>query len=82
MQKETRQQQHADNSKSILAKFAKRNIDEEPSYKKESKSETASERVYDSKPSGKGYYQPVGRVDIIKEGIANLFLNLTMIVMV
>ena len=66
--KETRQREHSGTSESILAKFAKRNVDEEPSYKKESFSETASERVYDSKPSGKGYHQPSGKGRYNKRG--------------
>ena len=35
--KETRQREHSDNSESILAKFATRNVDEDPSYKKKIK---------------------------------------------
>jgi len=66
--KETRQREHSDNSEFILAKFAKRNVDEETSYKKESYSETASDQVYDSKPSGKGNYQPSGKGRYYKRG--------------
>jgi len=67
--KETRRREHSDDTESILAKFAKRNVVEDPSFETEYKSGPASNRGYDTKPSGKGHYQPSGKGRYNKRGI-------------